>query len=167
MAKKASKKRVATKTAKKSAKSKAAVKPIPDGYHTLTPAIIIPEAADAIAFFEKAFGAKTRLRMDGPDGSIAHAEIEIGDSVVMLGTAMGRPAVHLHAMLYVKNCDAIFDRALDAGATAKEPLSDKFYGDRSGTVRDPFGNEWTIATHKEDVSDAEMKRRMAKMGDGS
>lgn len=147
------------KTANKVAK-RAAVKAIPDGYHTLTPATIIPEAAEAITFYAKAFGAKTRLRMDGPDGSVAHAELVIGDSTFMIGTAMGRPPVHLAAMLYVTNCDAVFDRALDAGATVKEPLSDKFYGDRSGTVSDPFGNEWTIATHKEDVSEAEMMKRM-------
>jgi PhnB protein len=164
--------RKATKTAKKPARKgaskgasrnakKSGVKAIPDGYHTLTPATIIPEAAEAILFYEKAFGAKTRLRMDGPDGSVAHAELVIGDSAFMIGTAMGRPAVHLAAMLYVTNCDAVFDRALDAGATVKEPLTDKFYGDRSGTVSDPFGNEWTIATHKEDVSEAEMMKRMA------
>lgn len=165
--KKVAAKRSAKKPApKKKAPSKKAVKPIPDGYHTITPAIIIPEAADAIPFYEKAFGAKVRLRMDMPDGSIAHAELQIGDSVFMMGTAQGRPAAHLSAMLYVTNCDAVFDRALDAGATVKEALSDKFYGDRSGTLLDPFGNEWTIATHKEDVSEAEMNRRMAALGDG-
>ena len=78
----------------------------------------------------------------------------------MLGSSMGRPPAYLHAMLYVTNCDAVYDRALDAGATAKEPLTDKFYGDRSGSVTDPFGNEWTIATHTEDVSEKEMMRRM-------
>lgn len=166
-AKKVAAKRTAKKPApkKKAPAKKKAVKAIPDGYHTITPAIIIPEAADAIPFYEKAFGAKVRLRMDMPDGSIAHAELQIGDSVFMMGTAQGRPAAHLSAMLYVTNCDAVFDRALDAGATVKEALSDKFYGDRSGTVMDPFGNEWTIATHKEDVSEAEMNRRMAAMGD--
>lgn len=152
--------RKAAKTVRKSGTKKRAVKPVPDGYHTLTPAIVIPEAAEAIAFYEKAFGAKVRLRMDGPDGSIAHAELVIGDSCFMMGSSMGRPPVYLHAMLYVTNCDAVYDRALDAGAMVKEPLTDKFYGDRSGTLADPFGNEWTIATHKEDVSEKEMIRRM-------
>lgn len=164
MAKKATKKRAparkAAKTARKSGSKKKAVKPIPDGYHTLTPATVIPEAAEAIAFYEKAFGAKVRLRMDGPDGSVARAELVIGDSCFMMGSSMGRPPVYLHAMLYVTNCDAVYDRALDAGAMVKEPLTDKFYGDRSGTLADPFGNEWTIATHKEDVSEKEMIRRM-------
>ena len=159
VAKKKAPARKAPKTATKSV-GKRAVKPIPDGYHTITPAIIIPEASDAIAFYEKAFGAKVRLRMDGPDGSIAHAELVIGDSTFMMGSSMGRPPAYLHAMLYVTNCDAVYDRALDAGAMVKEPLTDKFYGDRSGTVADPFGNEWTIATHKEDVSEKEMMRRM-------
>lgn len=162
MAKKAKKKapaRKAAKTAKKST-AKKAVKPVPDGYHTITPATIIPEASEAIAFYERAFGAKVRLRMDGPDGSVAHAELVIGDSVFMMGSSMGRPPVYLHAMLYVTNSDAVYDRALDAGAMMKEPLTDKFYGDRSGTVADPFGNEWTIATHKEDVSEKEMMKRM-------
>lgn len=166
---KATKKVAAKKSAKKPVKKagKKAVKPVPDGYHTLTPAIIIPEAADAIPFYEKAFGAKVRLRMNMPDGSVAHAELQIGDSIFMMGTSQGPTQIaHLRAMLYVNNCDALFDRALDAGATVKEPLTDKFYGDRSGTVADPFGNEWTIATHIEDVSEAEMNRRMAAMGDG-
>lgn len=162
--KKAAKKRAparkAAKTAAKKPVGKKAVKPIPDGYHTITPATVIPEAAEAIAFYEKAFGAKTRLRMDGPDGSVAHAELVIGNSCFMLGSSMGRPPVYLHAMLYVTNCDAVYDRALDAGAMVKEPLSNKFYGDRSGTLADPFGNEWTIATHKEDLSEKEMIRRM-------
>lgn len=162
MAKKAKKKAPARKAAKTAGKStaKKAVKPIPDGYHTITPATIIPEASEAIAFYEKAFGAKVRLRMDGPDGSVAHAELVIGDSCFMMGSSIGRPPVYLHAMLYVTNCDAVYDRALDAGAMMKEPLTDKFYGDRSGTVADPFGNEWTIATHKEDVSEKEMMKRM-------
>ena len=163
---KATKKVAAKKSAAKKKPAKKAVKPVPDGYHTLTPAIIIPEAADAIPFYEKAFGAKVRLRMNMPDGAVAHAELQIGDSVFMMGTSQGPTQIaHLRAMLYVKNADALFDRALDAGATVKEPLSDKFYGDRSGTVADPFGNEWTIATHIEDVSEAEMNRRMARMGE--
>jgi PhnB protein len=160
VAKKKAPARKAAKTAARKPAGKTAVKPIPDGYHTITPATVIPEAAEAIAFYEKAFGAKTRLRMDGPDGSVAHAELVIGNSCFMLGSSMGRPPVYLHAMLYVTNCDAVYDRALDAGAMVKEPLTNKFYGDRSGTLADPFGNEWTIATHKEDVSEKEMIRRM-------
>lgn len=144
------------------------VKPIPEGYHTLTPYLAVDDAAQAIEFYERAFGAKERSRMPGPDAKIAHAELEIGDSVVMLsdpfpqsslkppkdlgGTSMG-------VFLYVEDVDAAVQRALAAGATVTMPVEDMFWGDRFGTVADPFGHTWQIATHKEDVPFEEMAER--------
>jgi PhnB protein len=144
------------------------VKPIPDGYHAITPYLYIKGAAKAIQFYTDAFGATERMRMDGPNGSIGHAELEFGDSVVMLADAPERAAdarngVTASLMLYVPDADATFKCAIDAGATQVQPLENKFYGDRSGTLRDPFGQEWSIATHIEDVSPEEMGRRMAAM----
>jgi PhnB protein len=151
-------------------KSKA--KPIPDGYHSVTPYLTLRNAAQAIEFYKRAFGAQERGRMPMPDGKIGHAELMIGNSIVMLsdefpehgntspqtlnGTAVG-------LAIYVENADEVFDRAVQAGATAKEPMSDKFWGDRAGCVTDPFGHKWTILTHVEDVSMDEMKARMQKM----
>lgn len=150
------------------------VKPIPDGYHSVTPYLIVHDAAEALAFYAKAFAAKERMRVPRPDGKVAHAEIEIGDSCVMLADeypemgavgpkADGGWSVGLN--VYVEDCDAVFDRAVAAGAKVVRPLADQFYGDRSGTIEDPFGHKWTIATHKEDVSPEELKARMAKLGD--
>ena len=150
-----------------------AVKPIPDGYHTATPYLIIEGAADAIDFYKQAFGAVELFRMPGPDGKIGHAEIKIGDSPIMLADAcpdmgykgpksLGGSPVSL--MIYVEDVDTVFKRAVDAGATVKEAVSDKFYGDRMGTLIDPFGHVWHVATHKEDVSVAEMKKRAAALG---
>ena len=146
-----------------------AVKPIPDGYHTVTPYLIVQSAAKALDFYKKAFGATEVCRMPGPGGKIMHAEVKIGDSPVMLADefpemdargpqALGGTPVGL--CIYVENVDALFDRAVTAGAKVLRPVVDQFYGDRSGTVADPFGHKWTIATHKEDVSPEEMKRRM-------
>ena len=146
-------------------------KPIPDGFHTLTPYLAVKGAARAINFYKSAFGAKERFRMPGPDGKfIGHAEILIGDSIVMLhdeveafgnrspeslkGTPVG-------FMLYVPDADAAFKRAVEAGATVTRPLANQFYGDRNGTVGDPFGYQWTLSTHKEDVPAEELKNRMA------
>ena len=150
-----------------------AVKPIPDGYHTATPYLIIEGAADAIEFYKQAFGAVELFRMPGPDGKIGHAEIKIGDSPIMLADAypdmgykgpksLGGSPVSL--MIYVEDVDTVFKRAVDAGATVKEVVSDKFYGDRMGTLIDPFGHVWHVATHKEDVSVAEMEKRAAALG---
>jgi PhnB protein len=144
------------------------VKPIPDGYHSITPYLYIKGAAKAIDFYTKVFGAKERMRMDGPAGTIGHAELDFGDSVVMLADAPARAAdaangVASSLMLYVDDVDAIVKRAVEAGAEELQPLEDKFYGDRTGMVRDPFGHEWSIATHIEDVSAEEMGRRMAAM----
>jgi PhnB protein len=149
-----------------------AVKPIPDGYHTVTPYLIVQGAAAAIEFYKKALGATELFRMPGPGGKVAHAEIQIGNSRIMLadehpemgakapGPSGGSP---VGLMLYVEDVDARFNRAVAAGAKVKKPLADQFYGDRSGSVTDPFGHQWTIATHKEDVSPAEIDRRMKEM----
>ena len=154
------------------------VKPIPDGFHTLTPYLSIRGAAQAIDFYKRAFGATERFRMPGPDGkSVGHAEIVIGDSIVMLAdefpefgntspqTLKGTPVCF---GLYVKDADAAYKRAVDAGATVLKPIADQFYGDRAGTVQDPFGHNWTLMTHKEDLAPEELKTRLAaecaKMG---
>jgi PhnB protein len=143
----------------------------PAGYHTATPYLIVKGAADAIEFYKKVFGATEVVRMAMPDGSIAHAEVKIGDSLIMLGEenpqwgaksprTLGGTPVGL--CLYFPDVDAKFDGAVAAGATVERPVQDQFYGDRSGTVTDPFGHKWTIATHIEDVTPEEMKRRMAE-----
>jgi PhnB protein len=149
-----------------------AVSPIPPGYHTVTPYLSIKGAARAIDFYKKAFGATELCRLTGPNGSVGHAEIKIGDSPVMLSdecpdmgskspeTLGGSPA---GIALYVEDADAIFARAIAAGAVEVRPLKDQFWGDRSGTVRDPFGYSWTICTHKEDVSPQEMQSRFDAM----
>jgi PhnB protein len=145
------------------------VKPIPEGYGAVTPYLIIDGAARAIDFYRKAFGATERMRFDAPGGKIGHAEIEIADSVVMLADehpemgyrgprSVGGSPVSL--MLYVEDVDQVVPRAIGAGAKVKQPLEDKFYGDRSATLEDPFGHVWTVSTHVEDVAPDEMKRRM-------
>jgi PhnB protein len=145
-----------------------AVKPIPDGYHSVTPYLIVRDAARAIDFYQKAFGAEPRVRMDGPGGKVMHAELKFGNSFLMLADEMldmgfvgpqslGGSSVSI--LLYVDDVDALFKQAVAAGASVSRPLEDQFYGDRSATLQDPFGHVWTIATHKEDVSGAEMNRR--------
>jgi PhnB protein len=147
-------------------------KPIPDGYRTVTPYLIVGGAAKAIDFYKRAFGAKERMRLASPTGQIGHAEIEIGDSVIMLAdefpqmgakspqTIGGSP---VGICLYVEKVDDRFKQALAAGAKEVRPVKDQFYGDRSGTLLDPFGHQWTIATHIEDVSPAEIEKRFAAM----
>ena len=148
-------------------------KPIPEGYHTATPYLIIGGAANAIEFYKKAFGATELFRFPTPDGKIGHAEIKIGDSPIMLADeypemgykgpqTLGGSPVSL--MIYVEDVDTVFNRAVEAGATVKEAVSDKFYGDRMGTLTDPFGHRWHVATHKEDVSVEEMQRRAKAAG---
>ncbi len=143
-------------------------KPIPDGYHTATPYLIIGGAGEAIEFYKKAFGAKELFRFPTPDGKIGHAEIKIGDSPIMLADeypqmgykgpkSLGGSPVSI--MIYVADVDTMFDQAVAAGATVKEAVSDKFYGDRMGTLTDPFGHVWHVSTHKEDVSMEEMEKR--------
>lgn len=147
-------------------------KPVPEGMHTITPQIVCANASDAIAFYVKAFGAVELFRMPGPDGKIAHAQIKIGDSVLMLTeenpscgsaspkTLKGSP-VSLY--LYFENADKAFDRAVSAGAEVKMPLADMFWGDRWGFVEDPYGHQWHIASRQREPSMEEMQRAMAEM----
>ena len=136
------------------------VKPIPDGYHSVTPYLTVQGADRLLEFLKQAFGAEERFRMPAPDGSIAHAEATIGDSVVMLGEANEQfPAMPGTINLYVEDCDAAYQRALEAGATSIQEPANQFYGDRSGGVRDPVGNVWWIATHVEDVPEEEIAKR--------
>ena len=145
-----------------------ATKPIPEGYRTVTPYLIVKGAAEAIEFYKRAFGATELLRMADPHGRVGHAEIKIGDSVIMLADehpAMGYRAPHslggssVSILLYLEDVDAVFERALKAGAKAQRPVANQFYGDRTGTLEDPFGQVWTVATHVEDVPPEEMRRR--------
>src|SRR4051794_30563563 len=136
-----------------------AVKPIPDGYHSVTPYLTVPDAAGLIDFLRRAFGAQEVHRFTR-DGAVSHAEVRIGDSVVMLGQAGGEwKAMPAALHLYVPDADAVYRRALQAGATSLREPADQFYGDRMAGVRDPAGNYWWIATHVEDVSPEEMRRR--------
>jgi PhnB protein len=145
------------------------VKPIPEGYHSVTPYLVIDGAADALEYYKKAFGAVELFRMEH-EGKIGHAEMKIGDSPIMLADAhpaeghvspktLGGSPVGI--MIYVDDVDTIFPQAIAAGGTEKKALQDQFYGDRSGTLTDPFGHVWTVATHKEDVSPEEIERRLA------
>lgn len=144
------------------------VKSIPEGYHSVTPYLIIGGATEAIEFYKKAFGATELFRFPAPGGKIGHAEMKIGDSPIMLADehpdmgfkgpkSVGGSPVSL--MIYVEDVDTVFNRAVEGGATIKEAVQDKFYGDRVGTLVDPFGHVWHVATHKEDVSIEEMERR--------
>jgi PhnB protein len=149
------------------------VNPIPDGYHTVIPYLVVDGAAKALEFYTQAFGAKELMRMPGPDGKIGHAEIMIGDSHIMLADehpeqghrgpkSYGGSPVGI--MLYVEDVDTMFRTALSLGATETRPVENQFYGDRMGSMTDPFGHNWMIATHFEDVSPEEMERRMKDMG---
>ena len=146
------------------------VKAIPNGYHALTPYLSVHGASAAIEFYKKAFGAKELMRMAQPDGLVRHAEIQIGDSRLMLADefpninfrgphALGGSPVHLH--LYVEDVDAVFNQAVAAGAKVDRPVQDQFYGDRSGSLADPYGHVWHVATHKEDLSMEEVRKRAA------
>lgn len=153
-----------------------AVKPIPDGYHSVTPYLIVHNGAELLEFYKKAFGAVELMRMVRPDGRIGHAEIRIGDSPIMMTDecqetegwrgphTLGASTASL--MVYVEDVDAAFARAVAAGAKIKLPLQDQFYGDRSGTVVDPSGHTWTLATHKEDLTPEEMYRRAGAASQG-
>ena len=145
------------------------VKPIPDGYHSITPYLVIKGAAAAIDFYKQAFGATEIMRMPQPDGRVGHAELKFGDSVVMLADeypemdvvgpkTLGNTSVGL--LLYLDDVDKAVERAVSLGATIKKPVADQFYGDRTGTIEDPFGHKWTLAVHIEDVTPEEMQRRM-------
>jgi len=148
------------------------VKAVPDGYHTVTPYLTIRNAAAALAFYKKAFGADELFRVAAPDGKVGHAEIRIGDSSIMLSDefpemgaqspeSLGGSPVMIH--LYVENVDALVERAVNAGGKLERPVADQFYGDRGGMVTDPFGHKWWIATHVEDVPPDELERRAAAM----
>jgi PhnB protein len=148
------------------------VRPIPEGYHTVTPYICVRDAAAALEFYKNAFGAIEEVRMQDPSGKVGHAEIKIGDSHIMLADefpemefrspqSIGGTPVTIH--LYVEDVDAMVDRAVSAGATLVRPVKDEFYGDRSGSIKDPFGHSWSISTHKEDVSPEEIEKRVAAL----
>ena len=148
------------------------VKAIPEGYHSVTPYLLVRGAQEAMAFYAKVFGAKEIMKLVGSDGRVGHAEISIGSSRVMLADEhpemdflgpQSRNGTTVTMLLYVDNVDEVFDRAIEAGATELRPLCDQFYGDRSGTLTDPWGHIWTIATHIEDVSQEEMDRRFREM----
>jgi PhnB protein len=149
------------------------VKPIPDGYPQVIPSLAINGAATAIDFYTTVLGATVRLRMDGPDKKIGHAELQLGDSVIMLADefpeigflgpkAVGGTPVTLS--VYVEDVDDVFAKAVSAGAKELQPVKDQFYGDRSGQFEDPFGHRWSVATHVEDVPEDELKKRAAAMG---
>jgi len=148
------------------------VKPVPEGYRSVTPYLIVRGAVQALDFYRRAFDAKEIMRLTMPDGTLGHAETQIGDSRVLLGdespqrnvkspSTLGGSSVHM--LIYVADADVAVKQAIAAGATEVRPVADQFYGDRSGTISDPFGHQWTLSTHKEDVSHAEMQRRMDVM----
>jgi PhnB protein len=148
-----------------------AVRAIPEGFHSITPYLIIKNASQGIEFYKQAFGAQETFRMEDPSSKkVGHAELKIGDSFIMLADehpdmgyrspeALGGTPVSI--LLYVENVDAVVEQAVRAGAKLERPVRDEFYGDRTGTLRDPYGHVWSVATHKEDVSPEEMKRRAA------
>ena len=147
------------------------VKPIPDGYPQVTPYLSVNGAAAAIDFYTKVFGARERMRMPAPEGRIGHAELELGDSLIMLSDAFPEMGVRsakeiggtpVTISLYVDDVDGVFDRALKEGATAVRPVENQFYGDRTGQLEDPFGHRWSVATHVEDVPPEEMEKRAAE-----
>lgn len=170
--------KVKAKAQSAKAKGKAAVKkpartkvsPIPKGYHTATPSLTVRGAASALEFYKKAFGAKVLSRMDGPDGKVMHAEIKIGDSIVMLGDEMIEMGAKSPAtvggtssaiMLYVKDVDGAYAKAVAAGATPTMPVADQFWGDRYGRLLDPYGHDWALASRKEKLTLKQMQKRMA------
>ena len=150
------------------------VSPIPEGYTSVTPYLVVKDAAKAIEYYKKVFGAKELFRMDGPNGTVGHAELQIGNARIMLAdenpsmgqghssaTSIGSSPVSLY--LYIPDVDRVVERAVAEGAKIIKPIQDQFYGDRSGFVQDPFGHFWGIATHVEDVSPQEMEERMKKL----
>ena len=158
----------AKRTRPRTARRKPPVQPTPAAFHTITPQITVRDAAKAIDFYKRAFGAGEVMRMAAPDGKVMHAELKVGDSIFFLGDelpdmgarspqSLGGVTGSLH--IYVRNVDAAFKRAVDAGAEATMPVADMFWGDRYGKVKDPFGHEWGLATHKEDLTPAQQRKR--------
>jgi PhnB protein len=152
------------------------VKPIPEDYPQVMPYLIVDGAGEAIEFYKVVFGATERMRLDGPDGKVGHAELQIGEAVIMLADenpdmniegpkAVGGTPVTIH--VYVENADGTFDRAIQAGAKSLRAVENQFYGDRSGQFEDPYGHRWNVATHVEDITEDEMLRRAAEIGGGS
>jgi PhnB protein len=150
-------------------------KPIPDNYPRVMPYLIVDGAGEAIEFYKSVLGASERMRLEGPDGKIGHAELEIGEAVIMLADenpgmniegpkSVGGTPVTIH--VYLEDADAAFERAVQAGAKSLRAVEDQFYGDRSGQFEDPYGHRWNVATHVEDVSEEEMMRRAAEIGEG-
>ncbi len=156
------------KKSKRKAARKAKVNPVPKGYHTVTPGLAVRDAARAIEFYKTAFGAREKMRMPGPDGrTVMHAELQIGDSHIMVGEEMpqmGHPSPQalngtpVSLYVYVKNVDKAFEQAIRAGATPVMPVADMFWGDRSGQLKDPFGHSWGLATRKQNLSSSQMKK---------
>jgi PhnB protein len=154
-----------------------AVKPVPEGFHTLTPYLAVENAADAIEYYKKAFGAEEKFRMDAPGGKIGHAELQIGDSLIMLSDPFPQSSTKTPSELgattgsvfmYVEDVDAVVKQAIDAGATVTMEVADQFWGDRFGTIEDPFGHIWSVATHVEDVPPEEIaERAKAAMADAA
>lgn len=155
-----------------------AVQPIPEGYESISPSLAVDNATEAIEFYKKAFGATEKVRMDGPGGTIAHAELEIGNSILMLSDPFPQSDVRppkeiggttVNIFMYVDDVDAAVQQAVDAGATITMPVDNQFWGDRFGTITDPYGHSWGLATHVEDVSPEEMEKRgqefMAQMAE--
>jgi PhnB protein len=154
------------------------VNPIPQGYHTVTPYLVVKDGAKALDYYKQAFGATAVTRMDAPDGTVMHAEFKIGDSMIMLSGEMGPcrspqslGGTPVSIFLYLEDVDSVYKQAVDAGAKADVPPQDMFWGDRFGRLTDPFGHEWALATHIEDVAPEEMKERaqkaMAQMAQGA
>lgn len=160
----AKKRKASKKSAKKTSKK---VSPIPKAFHAVTPGLAIRDAAQAIEFYKRAFGAKEKGRMPGPDGKVMHADVMIGDSHIMVGeenVSMGNPSPlslngsPISLYVYVKDADKVFNQAVKEGATVTMPVMDQFWGDRAGMVTDPYGHKWWLATHKQDLSPKEMKK---------
>jgi PhnB protein len=143
------------------------VRPIPEGYHSISPSLTCKDAARAIDFYKHVFGAQEKMRMPSPDGKISHAELKIGDSIIFLNDEMGPAAAstpgtpRIYLFLYVENADQVFTRAVAAGAQIDMALEDQFWGDRFGRITDPFGHQWGIATHVEDVAPEDIGKRAA------
>ncbi|MEW4487072.1 VOC family protein [Thalassoglobus sp. JC818] len=148
---------------------------VPDGYHAVQAYLIVQNADEAIEWYKKVFGAVERMRLTGPGGSVGHAELEIGDSIIMLASEFPDMDVYgpehfngspISMAIYFEDVDTVYQRAVDAGATAKRPVQDQFYGDRSGMIVDPFGHSWSLATHIEDVTPEEVQKRFDQMMSG-